>query len=267
MNTQSKRTLRWLVATAAVAVVVAGASVAGAQSRGDRGPWNRLDLTKDQRAKVEKIVKEHREASREELHKELAGVLTEEQMAELDRMDGRRGGDMWDNRPGRQNRQDFRGRRGGKMQGMGDCRRQCDGPCGMRGGKHGMRGGRGGMHGGMRGDMRGMRGRGPGSRSGMGHTGEFREERGERMVERLSVVLDLTDTQEEQIEKIVQDHHAQFKDFDPSKLTFEERQKTREAHRALLANRIKEVLTPAQQEKYDEWMKTMPGPRRGRRGR
>jgi hypothetical protein len=35
----------------------------------------------------------------------------------------------------------------------------------------------------------------------------------------------------------------------------------------LLANRIKEVLTDEQKEKYEEYMETMPGPRRrGGRG-
>jgi hypothetical protein len=95
------------------------------------------------------------------------------------------------------------------------------------------------------------------------HMGEFREERGERMVERLSVVLDLSDEQQEKIATIVEEHQAQFKDFDRSKLSFEERQKTREAHRMLLANRIKDVLTDKQKDKYDEFLKTMPGPRRG----
>jgi Spy/CpxP family protein refolding chaperone len=116
--------------------------------------------------------------------------------------------------------------------------------------------------GGMRGHARGgFRGDGPGPR-----TGEFRAQGGERMVEHLATVLDLTAEQHDKVAAIVREHHEQFKDFDPSTLSFDERQKTRAAHRALLTNRIKEVLTPEQAGKLDELHDTMPGPRRGGRG-
>lgn len=236
MNTQSLRTR--LVPLAALVVVVAVVAVmataAPAQTTRDRGPWDRLDLTEEQREQVRDIVKAHRDASREELREKLSGVLTDEQLEQFDALgERRRGGGMWDDRPGR------RGNRGGNQRGC--C---CDYGRGRRGG-HGMRGG--------------MDGPGP-------RLGEVREERGQRMVERLSVVLDLTGEQKEKVAAIVEEHQAQFKDFDRSKLSFDERQKTRQAHRMVLSNRVKEVLTGEQQEKYDEFMKTMPGPRRGKRG-
>jgi Spy/CpxP family protein refolding chaperone len=253
MNTQSirNRTLLagGLVAVIALVITLAGTTVASAQPARDRGPWERLDLTQEQRQKVREIVKEHREASRQELREKLKGVLTEEQLEQFDKTDrGPRGG-MWDNRPGRQGRNDMRGRRGDR--GRGWDRGRCGG-CDCDRGRHG-HGGMGMRRGGMgRGDFGRPGGPGP-------HMGEFREERGARMVERLGVVLDLTDAQQEKVAAIVEEQQAQFKDFDRSKLSFEERQQTRDAHRALLANRIKEVLNDEQKAKYDEWMDTMRG--------
>jgi chromosome segregation ATPase len=104
---------------------------------------------------------------------------------------------------------------------------------------------------------------GPGPRMG-----EFREERGERMIERMRVVLDLTDAQSEKLDAVLEEHRDQFKDLDRSKMTRKQRLETRKAHRQLLANRVKEVLTDEQKEKFDEWFETLPDPpRRGRRGR
>jgi Spy/CpxP family protein refolding chaperone len=263
MNTQSirKRTLfaGTLVAAIAMAVALLGTTVASAQPARDRGPWERLDLTQEQREKVREIVKEHRDASRAELHAKLKGVLTEEQLEQFDKMERGRRGSMWDNRPGRrgQGRGDMsnRGRGWDRGRDRGRCG-ECD--CNRGGHGHGRKGMRRG--GAERGDFGRPGGPGP-------HMGEFREERGARMVERLGVVLDLTDAQKDKVASIVKEHQAQFKDFDRSQLSFEERQQTRDAHRALLANRIKGVLNDEQQAKYDEWMKTMPGPRHGGKGK
>jgi len=207
-------------------------------------------LTDEQRAKVQEILREHREQSRKELREKLSGVLSKEQLERFEerweKAPGPRGirGDRMARRGGRQG---FTGRRGG---------RGCDCACGRFDGRR---------HGGFRGDRRGGgMGYGRGDRSGPGpRMGEFREERGERMVGRLSVVLDLTDAQRDKIEAIVKEHQGQFKDLDRSQMTRDERAQMREAHRTLLANRIKEVLTEEQAKKYDEWLETTPGPRRG----
>jgi Spy/CpxP family protein refolding chaperone len=247
MNMQSSSfTMARLIALVAL-VAIALAAVPVAAQPGEGGPWAKLDLTKEQRAKVREIMKEHREASREELHKKLSAVLTEEQLEKLQdkeyiRPGMRRGGKGTGDEPRARGHRGMRGagRRGG-----------CDCCCGDRGGPGVMR--RGG---------RGMRG-GPGP-----HMGEMRKERAGRMIERLTIALDLTDEQVAKVQDIVKEHQKQYDDFDRSKLTFDERQKTRDAHRMLLANHIKEVLTDDQKDKYDEWLETMPQPRRrGRRAR
>ncbi|MGD8869700.1 MAG: hypothetical protein PVI01_18920, partial [Gemmatimonadales bacterium] len=69
MNTQShRRSLVALAAAVVTAAVLLSAASAMAQPAGDRGPWDRLNLTEEQREKVRDIVKEHRDASRAELH-------------------------------------------------------------------------------------------------------------------------------------------------------------------------------------------------------
>lgn len=239
MNTQSLSLTARMIALLAIVAVALAAAPAVAQPGFD-GIMDKLDLNKDQRAKVREIMKAHREESREELHKKLTAVLTDEQLEKLEALHGEDFPLRWER------------------------------PFGKRGGRGGMRGGHHGCsccccEGGGRGDMRGGRqGRGgPGP-----HMGAMRGERGEMMIERLTVVLDLSDDQVAKVKDIVAEHQDQFKDFDRSGLSFEERQETREAHRTLLASRIKEVLTDDQKEKYDEWLETMPEPkRRGRRVR
>jgi Spy/CpxP family protein refolding chaperone len=245
MNAQSHRIKVGRVAALVALVAIAFAALPAAAQPQERGPWDRLDLTEEQRAQVREIVKEHRDASREELHKKLASVLSEEQLAQLEKKHYER--------PGmRRGGKGMHRKRGHGMRGRGDCGsqpRNCNCCCGDRGAMRGGRGGHG--HG------------GPGP-----HMGAMRGERAGRMIERLTVVLDLTEDQLAKVKGIVEEHQKQFdaERFDRSKLTFEERQKTRDAHRILLANRIKEVLTDDQKDKYDEWLETMPGPR-GRGGR
>jgi Spy/CpxP family protein refolding chaperone len=195
-------------------------------------------LTDEQRARVQEIVREHREASRNALREKLSEVMTPEQLKAFDqRRDGQRGTfGMRGDRRSHHDRRDFR--RADRWDRTGDCR--CCGGYARGGGR-----------------------KADGPRPRMG---EFRGERAEGMVERLAVALDLTEEQHEKIAGIVREHHEQFKDFDPSTLSFEERQKTREAHQLLLSNRIKEALTPEQAEKFDALRVTMPGPRRGGRG-
>jgi len=264
MKFESTHRTRTSLAMAVVAALALGVMVqpAGAQpTRGakkatksktedTRTPATRL--SDEQRQQVQEIIREHREASRQELREKLSKVMTPEQLEQFDQRWENRSGDargMRGDRP-RHGRRDFRSQ---ERWSRGGCRG--GGCCGdVRGG----RGGRGGWDGPRMGMGRGMG-------MDMGKRGpEFREERGERMVERLSIVLDLTPEQREKVEGIVKEHHEQFKDFDPSKLTFDERQKTREAHRTLLMNRLKEVLTPEQARKLDELHETR-GPR-GMRG-
>jgi len=252
MNTQKH--LRRPFAALVAAAVVLFAVGAMAQPGDDTGPWTKLDLTKEQQAKVREIVKEHREASRDELHKKLSAVLSEEQLEQLEKMDGNRRGPF-----AKRMERAGRGGRGPGMRGKAMRGGTC---CDRRGGHHGhhARCGGGSEMSGPRGD-RGMRGPGP-------HMGEMREEGGKRMVERLRIALDLTDEQHEKVAAIVKEHQGQFAEFDRSEMSWEERQKTRDAHRMLLANRIKEVLTDDQRETYEEWLENMPEPRRhGRRGR
>ncbi len=239
MNTHStsKRPfgVRGLIVLAVVAAVAMMALPVAAQpAKG--GPWEKLDLTRAQRNEVREIVKNHRESSRAELMELLSSVMTPEQQAEMEKMDGQRRGPF-------QNRKGVKGKRG--MRGQRGMKKNCVGnnPCcdhGQRG-RAGMREGRGGH--------------GPGP-----HMGEFREEHGQRMVEMMIVALDLNDDQAAKVRDVVKEHQGQFKDFDRSKLSFEERQKTRDAHRMLLRNRLKEFLTEDQIAKLEELHETMGGP-------
>jgi Spy/CpxP family protein refolding chaperone len=258
MRRNTRKRHQWTAAAVALAVgVLVWGSASAQPTRGNKKSVKSTKpaaekLTDEQRAKVQEILREHREQSRKELREKLSGVLSKEQLERFE--------ERWENAPGpRGIRGDRTGRRGGR-QGFHGRRgsRGCDCPCGRFDG-----GRRGGFHGDRRGGGMGY-GRGDGSGWGPGpHMGEFREERGERMVQRLSVVLDLTDAQRDKIETIVEEHQGQFKDLDRSQMTRDERAQMREAHRTLLTNRIKEVLTKEQAKKYDEWLETSPKTRRG----
>jgi Spy/CpxP family protein refolding chaperone len=86
------------------------------------------------------------------------------------------------------------------------------------------------------------------------------QEAGGRQLERLTVLLDLTDTQKAQVKTILDAEHAKMRaQFEAAKASgtkpsFEQMQATREQMRTETVQQLTPVLTPAQLKKFEVLM-------------